>query len=82
LHHDEFYFIVVLLIKSGKKIMNNQQLERFNLLSQKVIDENASFNELKELKEILSSFNNLVGSSLPQVIINFNQYMRASQTSL
>ncbi len=62
--------------------MNNQQLERFNLLSQKVIDENASFNELKELKEILSSFNNLVGSSLPQVIINFNQYMRASQTSL
>jgi len=56
--------------------MNTEQLNRFNLLSQKVIDQNASFNELKELKELLNSLNNLVEHDLPQAFLNFNNYVR------
>jgi len=64
------------------KIINNDQLSRFNLLSQKVIEQNASFNELQELKELLNTLNNLVELDLPQAIINFNNYARSANIAL
>jgi len=62
--------------------MSTEQLNRFNFLSQKVINESASFNELSELKELLSSLNNLVGTDLPKAIVNFNEYARSASISL
>ena len=62
--------------------MNTEQLNRFNLLSEKVINENASFHELKELKDLLSSLNNLVELDLPKAIVNFNEYARSANISL
>ena len=62
--------------------MNTEQLNRFNLLSQKVIDQNASFNELKELKDLLTSLNKLVEHDLSQAFINFNDYARSESISI
>jgi len=63
-------------------IMDTEQLNRFNILSQKVINESASFNELSELKALLSTLNNLVGTDLPKAIVNFNEYARSADISL
>ncbi len=62
--------------------MNSEQLKRFNLLSEKVINSSASFNELKELKGLLSSLNNLVEYDLPKAVVNFNEYARSANISL
>ena len=54
--------------------MNTEQLNRFTLLSEKVLNTNASFNELKEFNELLNSLNNFVEFDFPQTIINSKNY--------
>ena len=49
-------------------IMNAEQLNRLNLLSEKVVNANASFNELKEFKELLNTWNDSIEFNLPQAI--------------
>ncbi len=58
--------------------MNNEQLNRFHLLSEKVINTNASFNELNEFKELLHSLNDFVEFGIPQAIVNSKDYNHSS----
>lgn len=62
--------------------MNNEQLNRFNLLTEKVINTNASISELKEYKELLTSLNDLVAISPLQAIQNFKNYNTTSEELL
>jgi len=50
--------------------MNSEQLTRFNLLTEKVININASIDELQEYKELLTSMNDLVATGPLQAIRN------------
>ena len=62
--------------------MNADQLNRFNLLTEKVIKTNASISELKEYKELLTSMNDLVTTSPLQAIKNFKNYNQYSEELL
>lgn len=48
--------------------MNAEQLNRLNLLSEKVVDAKASFKELKEFKELLDTWNDSIEFNHPQAI--------------
>ena len=50
--------------------MDNEQLNRFNLLTEKVINTNASISELREYKELLISLNDSVATSPLQAVLN------------
>ncbi len=58
--------------------MNTAQVNRFNLLTEKVINTNASFDELKEFKELLTSLSDLVASPI-QAVQNFKNYNCSSE---
>mgnify|MGYP000150334105 FL=1 len=58
--------------------MSNEQLNRFSLLSEKVLNTKASYNELKEFKELLSSLNSFVEFSLPQAFANSKDFNHSS----
>jgi hypothetical protein len=82
-----YYVIVALMlfinyciyIQISRKIhMNTEQLNRFNLLTEKVINTKASLDELKEYKELLTSLNDLVAVSPLQAIQNFKNYNPSS----
>lgn len=54
--------------------MDSEQLNRFNLLTEKVINTKASTSELKEYKELLTSLNDLFATSPIKAIKNFKDY--------
>ena len=54
--------------------MTSEQLTRFHFITEKVIHTQASINELKEYKVLLTSLNDLVAKDPIQAIQNFNQY--------
>ncbi len=62
--------------------MNSEQLTRFNLLTEKVININASIDELQEYKELLTSMNDLVATGPLQAIRNFKNYTKYSEDLL
>ncbi len=46
--------------------MNVEQINRLSLLSKKVVNAHASFNELTEFKELLNKWNHSIKFKLPQ----------------
>lgn len=53
--------------------MSTEQLNRFNLLIDKVTNASASLNELKEFKELLASLNDVVAVKPLQSVINLKK---------
>ena len=61
--------------------MNKEQFARFTLLTQKVINTNASLNELKEYKGLLSTLNERINLSPSETINSLKNNHHAIITS-